>query len=274
VLPRSDACGCPPPRLSPPRRSWLPLSLFLLPLTYSRAGFGHRRTGGWGAVTATFIALHLVDGDIGGHRDRPVPGDAVYYAPDRQGLHLDDFCLVGGGFAGAYYAVAAAATGISAPRQTRAMPVSEVIGHRSAVALLDRLPASGWPWGFVVVAVLTRDRPRWVLGPVAAVEVLAVAGASFCLGILLLTVFSCRLHWFPRDRPPRLQVATWCSSRSHSLLFPSPQPLLPSCCNADCPFFGSISSHEAFHLQPVSAPASVLSYPRLFCCATRLRTNP
>ncbi|GAA2585726.1 ABC transporter permease [Actinomadura fulvescens] len=49
----------------------------------------------------------------------------------------------------------------------------------------------------VVLAVVSANRRRWVRSAFAAVESLVVALPPFWLGLLLLTVFSFNLHWFP-----------------------------------------------------------------------------
>jgi peptide/nickel transport system permease protein len=148
----------------------------------------------WGAVTVAFAGLHLVKGD---------PVDAIVggltqispqlRAQIRAEYHLDDPVwtqytsylgrLLRGDLGQSYVL-----------RQ----PVADAIGAQ----LGNTLALLGAATGLAVVAavglaVATTHRGGWLRGPVQAGEVVTLAVPSFWLGILLLTVFSFQLHWFP-----------------------------------------------------------------------------
>ena len=157
-----------------------------------------RRTGSaivvlWGAVTATFVALHLVPGSIvdaiiGQSQVTPaIHAQIVHdYALDKPVLvqYLDYLNRVLHGDLGHSY--------------NQGMSVSTAIGQQMGSTFALLVGAIGFAViGALLVALVTANRPRWIRGPFATAEVVSVAVPSFWLGILLLTVFSFRLHWFP-----------------------------------------------------------------------------
>jgi peptide/nickel transport system permease protein len=147
----------------------------------------------WGAVTVTFIALHLIPGSIvdaiiGQSRVTPAIRARIIqdYALDKP-LYTQYFGYLGRllhGDLGHSY--------------NQGMAVSAVLRQQAGPTFALLLGGVGFAVaGSVVVALATVNRPRWIRGPVATAEIISVAVPSFWLGILLLTVFSFRLHWFP-----------------------------------------------------------------------------
>jgi peptide/nickel transport system permease protein len=147
----------------------------------------------WGAVTVTFIALHLIPGNIvdaiiGQSQVTPAIRAQIVkdYALDKSmPVQYLDYLrrLLSGDLGHSYNQGVAVSTAIS-----------EQIGSTFALLL------SGVGFALilaVVVALATANRPRWIKAPFTTAEVLSVAVPSFWLGILLLTVFSFQLHWFP-----------------------------------------------------------------------------
>jgi len=163
------------------------------------AGFALLRRAGaalvvvWGAVTLTFVALHLIPGEI---VDALIGTTRV--SPEVRARIISDYSLDQPLLAQYLHYVGRLLQGDLGQSYSQGMPVSTLIGQQagSTFALM------GAGIGFalvtsVVVAVATANRPRWFRGPAVGVEVLSLAVPSFWLGILLLTVFSFQLHWFP-----------------------------------------------------------------------------
>ncbi len=149
----------------------------------------------WGAATATFVALAVIPGDIayavvGGADSNPSP---EVLAEVRREYGLDRPLLVQ---YGAYLLrLASGDLGTSyrfhSPVGTL---IAEQVGPTVALALAAAVVAV---LGAVVVALATAGRRPAVRGAVSGVELVLASLPSFWLGIVLLTVFSFGLGWFP-----------------------------------------------------------------------------
>jgi peptide/nickel transport system permease protein len=161
----------------------------------------------WGATTTTFIALHSINGNVVDAvvglapvtpqvRAQIAREYALNEPLTRQYLHYLGQLLRGDlGFS-----------------YSQNLPVSRVISEQAGptFALL------GCAVAFAIVvgtgaAMSSVHRSRWLTGPVSAGEVVLVAVPAFWLGILLLSLFSFRFHWFPAigsDTPAGLALPT------------------------------------------------------------------
>jgi peptide/nickel transport system permease protein len=146
----------------------------------------------WGTATLAFIGLHLLPGNaadvIAGGSPVPSP-TAVAYVTREYGFNLplaDQY----GRFLGQLL------QGRLGTSYQLNEPVSEVIsGQLPATA---ELAAGGLVLGFIaalVVALGTAGRPR-ATAATNPVELVFLSAPQFWVGILLLTAFSFRLHWF------------------------------------------------------------------------------
>jgi len=147
----------------------------------------------WGAVTVTFVALHLTPGST----IDSIVGQAVVSPQVRRQI-VNDYGLNQPLFIQYLRYVGNLARGDLGQSYNQGLPVTTAIGQQIGSTLL--LVAAGAGLAFVgsaAVALLTANRPRWLRGPAAVLEMVGVAIPSFWLGILLLTLFSFRLHWFP-----------------------------------------------------------------------------
>ncbi|MFD9728011.1 ABC transporter permease [Streptomyces sp. NPDC059072] len=148
----------------------------------------------WGAATCAFLVLHLVPGDpvdavVGTH----ALVDAAQRAEIRQHYGLDEPLpvqyaaylgrLARGDFGDSYQL-----------QQPVSRVLSEQLGPTVELALYATLTALLLA---VAVAVLTSGRARWPRRVSALLELAVVSTPSFWFGIMLLTVFSFRLGWFP-----------------------------------------------------------------------------
>jgi peptide/nickel transport system permease protein len=147
----------------------------------------------WGAVTLGFFALHLVGGDTvdaiaGGTRLTPELRAEIVRAHSLDEplvvQYLEHLGRLLRGDLGDSYALR--------------LPVATAIGQQlgSTLALLVATLTLTLVVS-TVVAVLTAHRRPWLRGPFTALEVVGVSVPAFWLGILLLTVFSFQLGWFP-----------------------------------------------------------------------------
>ena len=145
----------------------------------------------WGAITLAFFALHLVPGDTvdaiaGGTRLTPELRAEIVaaYGLDTPlaAQYLDYLGRLLRGDLGDSYALR--------------MPVTTAIGQQlgSTLTLLAAALALSLTVS-TVVAVLTAHRR--LRGVFTALEVVGASVPAFWLGILLLTVFSFQLGWFP-----------------------------------------------------------------------------
>ncbi|MQY06286.1 ABC transporter permease [Actinomadura macrotermitis] len=147
----------------------------------------------WGAVTASFGALQAVPGStvdaLLGNNDASLEVRAQIireYGLDRP--LLEQYLTYLGH----------ALTGDLGRSYQLNQPVTQAIGASLGSSL--RLTASGMALGLAaatVLALLTAHRRRWVRAVSSGVELLGVSLPVFWVGILLLTLFSFRLGWFP-----------------------------------------------------------------------------
>jgi peptide/nickel transport system permease protein len=146
----------------------------------------------WGAVTVTFVALHLTPGST----IDSIVGQAVV-SPQVRAQIVSDYGLNQPLVVQYLRYLGNLARGDLGQSYNQGLPVATAIGQQVGSTLLLVAVGVGLALGgSVIVALLTVNRPRWLGGPAAALEMIGVAIPSFWLGILLLTLFSFRLHWF------------------------------------------------------------------------------
>jgi peptide/nickel transport system permease protein len=147
----------------------------------------------WGAMTVTFLALHLVPGSI----VNAIVGQSAV-TPAVRAQIAKDYGLNKPIIVQYFQYIGHLLHGDLGHSYNEGMPVSTAIHQQlgSTIALLITGVLVAF-LGALVVATFTANRPRWIRGPVATLEVIGIAVPAFWLGILLLTVFSFRLHWFP-----------------------------------------------------------------------------
>ncbi|MFE4968795.1 ABC transporter permease [Streptomyces sp. NPDC056660] len=147
----------------------------------------------WGAVTVAFLLIQVMPGSTA---DVLLAGSSVtpriraeitaqYHLDDPLPLQYLDYLgrIARGDFGDSYVL-----------RQ----PVWDAIGSQlpdTLALILSTLLVTAA--GSLVLAVLGANRRRWVQTLFAGVESVVVALPPFWLGLLLLTVFSFTLHWFP-----------------------------------------------------------------------------
>ncbi|GAA2365340.1 ABC transporter permease [Dactylosporangium salmoneum] len=147
----------------------------------------------WAAATAAYLALHLAPGDtvdtlVGDGPDTPVirAQIAADLGLDRPAVvqYLDYLWrLLHGDFGRSY---------------VLQRPVIDIIGSQIWPTVKLALAASACSVVIAVgLALLTAGRPRWLAGLVSTVELTVVSAPAFLIGILLLSLFSFRLGWFP-----------------------------------------------------------------------------
>ncbi|WP_244211242.1 ABC transporter permease [Amycolatopsis kentuckyensis] len=148
----------------------------------------------WGAVTLAFAALHLMPGDpvdaVVGGANQVTPelrAEIVRaYALDRPLAvqYLDYLGRLLRGDLGESFALR--------------MPVVDAIGQQLLPTLTLLVAATALALAVATVAaLLTAHRPGWIRGLCSAAEVVGVGVPAFWLAILLLTLFSFQLGWFP-----------------------------------------------------------------------------
>lgn len=149
----------------------------------------------WGGATATFAALTFIPGDVayavvGGPDANPTPEVLAQvraeYGLDRPWIeqYLSYLGRVATGDLGTSYRFRA--------------DVAALIGDHLGPTLQLAAAAAGFALvGTVLVAVLTAGRRRWVRSSASGIELVFASLPSFWLGIVLLTVFSFGLGWFP-----------------------------------------------------------------------------
>jgi peptide/nickel transport system permease protein len=147
----------------------------------------------WGAITFTFISLHLIRGSI----VDAIVGQASV-TPAVRAQIIKDYALDKPLLVQYFQYLGRLLHGDLGHSYNQGIPVSQAIGSQigSTFALIASSVLLALV-GAIVVAVLTANRRRWIRAPFAGLEVLSVAVPAFWLGILLLTVFSFKLHWFP-----------------------------------------------------------------------------
>ncbi|AFR47283.1 ABC-type dipeptide/oligopeptide/nickel transport systems, permease component [Gordonia sp. KTR9] len=147
----------------------------------------------WGAITATFLVIHAGGGSpinaiIGPNQVSPEVRAQII-----SDYKLDDPIVVQ--YVNYFWRLLHGDLGQSYALR---MPVSEAIAGQiwptmqlvTVSAVLSLVVA-------LVIGLATANRPGLIRGPVTSLEVLTVAIPTFWLGILLLTVFSFNLNWFP-----------------------------------------------------------------------------
>lgn len=147
----------------------------------------------WGAVTFTFAALHLksggiIDAIIGQANVTPAVRAQIIkdYKLDQPWLvQYVDYLghLLRGDLGHSYNQGMDVTTAIS----DQIVPSFELMISAVVLALV----------GAITVALLTANRAPWLRGPFATLEIVGISVPAFWLGILLLTVFSFQLNWFP-----------------------------------------------------------------------------
>jgi peptide/nickel transport system permease protein len=149
----------------------------------------------WGATTLTFLALVLIPGDIayaivGGPDSNPSP-EVLAQVRAEYGLDRPIWQQYG-----AY--LLRVATGDLGTSYRFHAPVGQLIAEQVGPTVVLALSAAVVAVvGAVVAALATAGRRRAVRGPVSGVELVLASLPSFWLGIVLLTVFSFTLRWFP-----------------------------------------------------------------------------
>ncbi|WP_207842312.1 ABC transporter permease [Williamsia soli] len=147
----------------------------------------------WGAITATFIVIHSGKGSA----INSIIGTAQV-SPEVRAQIISDYKLddpILTQYGNYLWRLLHGDLGQSYALR---MPVTEAIGGQIwptlqlviVAAFLSLVTA-------LVVGLATANRPGWIRGPITSLEVLTVAVPTFWLGILLLTIFSFELGWFP-----------------------------------------------------------------------------
>lgn len=147
----------------------------------------------WGAVTVTFLALQFVKGDP----VNAILGNAQV-SPEVKAQIISDYDLDASPLSQYSTHLWHLLQGNLGDSYALRMPVSEAIGQQ--ILPTAQLVAASSILAFVVavvVALLTANRPRWIRGTATGLEVTIVAVPTFWFGILLLSVFSFGLGWFP-----------------------------------------------------------------------------
>ncbi|MEV6347351.1 ABC transporter permease [Actinoplanes sp. NPDC051851] len=145
----------------------------------------------WAAATAAYLALLAAPGDIvdtiiGDGADTPVIRAQII-----REWHLDSPPVV------QYLGyLARAVTGDLGRSYLLQRPVAEVIGGQLAPTL--RLAAAAAVFGLLLALVLAvAARRPWVRRLSSTAELVVVSTPPFLIGIVLLSLFSFRLGWFP-----------------------------------------------------------------------------
>jgi peptide/nickel transport system permease protein len=147
----------------------------------------------WGAVTLTFAALHLKSGGI---IDAIIGQAAV--SPEVRAQIIKDYALDKPWLVQYFDYLGHLLRGDLGHSYNQGMDVTTAIGDQLGPSF--ELMAAGVVLalvGAIVVALVTANRPRWIRGPFALLEIVGVSVPAFWFAILLLTVFSFQLHWFP-----------------------------------------------------------------------------
>ncbi|SNQ51088.1 putative ABC-type dipeptide/oligopeptide transport system, permease component [Frankia canadensis] len=147
----------------------------------------------WGAVTVTFTALHLKSGST---VDVIIGQSPV--SPEVRAQIISDYALDKPWLVQYFDYLGHLLRGDLGHSYNQGMDVTSAIGEQILPSFELMAAAIGLALiGSVTVAVLTAGRPRWIRSPFSLLEIVGVAVPAFWLAILLLTVFSFQLHWFP-----------------------------------------------------------------------------
>ncbi|KPI19094.1 ABC-type transporter, integral membrane subunit [Actinobacteria bacterium OK074] len=154
---------------------------------------GHSVLVLWGAITLTFVALHLTRGSV----VDSIIGNNTQVTPRIREQIVQEYGLgrpVWQQYLSYLGRLLHGDLGMSYQLQT---PVADALGSQlpSTLALMSTATVLAVVLT-LLLALLTAGRGRWLRGPVSFLEVVGVAVPQFWLGILLLTVFSFGLHWF------------------------------------------------------------------------------
>ncbi|MFF7654289.1 ABC transporter permease [Streptomyces sp. NPDC007983] len=145
-----------------------------------------------GAATAAFAAVHLTPGDpartlLGNSSPTPAVLERI-----RHDMGLDRPLLVQYGIF-----LQDLATGDLGRSYQLQQPVTDLIGQQIGATVTLSLAAFAVGLALsVLLAAATAGRPRWRRMS-SGLELLAIASPPFWTGVLLLSLFSFRLHWFP-----------------------------------------------------------------------------
>jgi peptide/nickel transport system permease protein len=149
----------------------------------------------WGAATLTFVVINVAGGDpameiLGGVNAMPTP---AILAQVRADYHLDEpiyrqYLL---------YLERLARGDLGESYRLR-IPVSHAIGQQLGATL----ELAFWAASFalpvsILLATFTAGRKRWLRGLSSGFELVGSSVPGFVIGIVLLLVFSFRLHWLP-----------------------------------------------------------------------------
>ncbi|MET7401880.1 ABC transporter permease [Dactylosporangium sp. NPDC005572] len=147
----------------------------------------------WAAASAAYLALRLAPGDTIDTLVGDGPDTPVIRAQIAKDLGLDRPAVVQ--YADYLWRLLHGDFGRSYVLQR---PVIDIIGSQIWPTVKLTLVASAFSVVIAVgLAVLTAGRARWLRGLVSGVELTVVSAPGFLIGILLLSVFSFRLGWFP-----------------------------------------------------------------------------
>ncbi|MEU6714072.1 ABC transporter permease [Nonomuraea sp. NPDC046802] len=147
----------------------------------------------WGAITVSFCALHLTPGDV----EDAIVGTSIVTPQVRAQIVAEyglDRPLVAqyGSYLGRVL------RGDLGHSYQRHEPVVTAIASQLGPSLL--LAVTGMGLALILAtatALLTAGRSRWVRGLASGAELVGTSVPMFWVGILLLTVFSFQLGWFP-----------------------------------------------------------------------------
>ncbi len=149
----------------------------------------------WGAATATFLTIHLMPGDpayaiVGGENAAP---SAAVVAQVRRQYGFNEPVLV------QYLQyLGRLLTGNLGESYQLKEPVTQVIGEQIGATIQLAVSAAVVAVVLaIVVAVFTAKRRPLIRLTSSGIELFLASTPSFWLGLLLLSVFSYGLHWFP-----------------------------------------------------------------------------
>ena len=147
----------------------------------------------WGAVTVTFTGLHLKSGSA---VDVIIGQSPV--TPEVRAQIISDYALDEPWLVQYFDYLGHLLRGDLGHSYNQGMDVTTAIREQIAPSFELMAAAIGIALvGSVAVALATAGRSRWVRGPFSLLEIVGVSVPAFWLAILLLTVFSFQLHWFP-----------------------------------------------------------------------------